>query len=140
MLTDVLRLLRQTDINLSDDGLACIPGDTEKKKRKWPTMAQYKAGEVRIGRLISTLERTLKWEELSIPKRADVARRPVNGRQARYAQHPTPCDPAPPSISSDGCMRVLVGAAQHNPVAVRIMMVVEAGRLPSCHQLPARQK
>ena len=34
-------------------------------------------------------------------------------------------------------MRVLVSAAQHMPVEVRTMMVVEPGRLPLCHQFPA---
>src|SRR6202044_375526 len=40
------------------------------------------------------------------------------------------------SISSCGSVRVLVRAAQHIPVAVRTMRVVEPGKLPLCHQLP----
>ena len=34
-------------------------------------------------------------------------------------------------------MRVFVSAAQHKPVEVRTMIVVEPGRLPLCHQFPA---
>jgi len=41
------------------------------------------------------------------------------------------------SISSDGCVRVFVNAAQHMPLAVRTMIVVEPGKLPLCHQFPA---
>ena len=40
------------------------------------------------------------------------------------------------SISSCGSVRVFVRAAQHIPVAVRTMMVVEPGKLPLCHRLP----
>jgi len=40
-------------------------------------------------------------------------------------------------MTSDGSVRVLVSAAQHRPVDVRTMMVVDPGRLPLCHQLPA---
>ena len=40
------------------------------------------------------------------------------------------------SISSCGSVRVLVRAAQHIPVAVRTMMVVEPGKVPLCHKLP----
>src|ERR1700690_3288469 len=40
------------------------------------------------------------------------------------------------SISSCGSVRVLANAAQHIPVAVRTMMVVDPGRLPLCHQFP----
>src|SRR5271156_1511865 len=40
------------------------------------------------------------------------------------------------SISSCGSVRVLVRAAQHIPVIVRTMMVVEPGKLPLCHRLP----
>ena len=41
------------------------------------------------------------------------------------------------SISSCGSVRVFVRAAQHIPVAVRTMIVVEPGKLPLCHTLPA---
>lgn len=40
-------------------------------------------------------------------------------------------------ISSEGWVRVFVNAAQHNPLAVRTMIVVVPGKLPPCHQLPA---
>src|SRR5271156_6301753 len=40
------------------------------------------------------------------------------------------------SISSCGSVRVLANAAQHNPVAVRTMMVVDPGKLPLCHMFP----
>src|SRR3984885_5972712 len=40
------------------------------------------------------------------------------------------------SISSCGSVRVFVRAAQHIPVAVRAMRVVEPGKLPLCHKLP----
>src|SRR6202044_2854671 len=40
------------------------------------------------------------------------------------------------SISSCGLVRVLVRAAQHIPVAVRTMSVVEPGKLPLCQMLP----
>src|SRR3984957_21219658 len=40
------------------------------------------------------------------------------------------------SISSCGSVRVLVSAAQHIPVAVRTISVVEPGKLPLCHRLP----
>jgi hypothetical protein len=40
------------------------------------------------------------------------------------------------SISSCGSVRVLVRPAQHIPLAVRAMMVVEPGKLPLCHTLP----
>jgi hypothetical protein len=92
----------QTDINLSDDGLTCVLGNIGKKKRKRPAMANIKGW-------ISPNWPTdfHRWngrsngENLSVPKRrADIAPRPVNRRQARYApkrcaQHPTSCDPAP---------------------------------------------
>ncbi len=40
-------------------------------------------------------------------------------------------------MSLEGSVRVFVSAAQHKPVAVRTMSVVDPGKLPSCHQLPA---
>ena len=40
------------------------------------------------------------------------------------------------SIWSWGSVRVFAKAAQHNPVAVRTMMVVDPGKLPLCHQFP----
>ena len=43
---------------------------------------------------------------------------------------------SPLSISSCGSVRVLANAAQHNPAAVRTMMVVDPGKLPLCHIFP----
>jgi hypothetical protein len=86
----------------------------------------------RIGRLISTLERTISIrKKLSVSNCALICTACCESARGALCAHAGTLRAtsdimasSASSISSDGWVRVFVSAAQHNPVAVRTMMVL----------------